>query len=234
MSKEEYLDNIIIDGLDETYATNMDVEEVEAPSVMLVDFLIDGSGSMDPYEIAMRECLEHYREAIVNSKQADEMMVSKTVFESRIETGGYVAPEDFNTDYTAGGCTRLYDAIIDRRQRMLDYMDQLKNNGTNARACMVILSDGADNVSQYRASDARKAIQDLISKEITAAFIAFGQDAFGIADSIGVKKNNVKEVSNDESELRRVIDLVSKSAISASKKASSGAGGNDDGGFFDV
>ena len=125
------------------------------------------------------------------------MMVSKTIFESRIETGGYVAPEDFNTDYIAGGCTRLYDAIIDRRQRMLDYMDQLKNNGTNARACMIILSDGEDNDSQYRASDARKAIQDLISKEITVAFIAFGQDAFGIADSIGVKKNNVKEVSND-------------------------------------
>lgn len=230
----EYLDNITIDGLDETYATNMDVDDVVSPSIMLVDFLIDGSGSMDPYERAMCECLEHYKEAIVNSKQADEMMVSKTVFESRIETGGYVAPEDFNTDYIAGGCTRLYDAIIDRRQRMLDYMDQLKNNGTNARACMVILSDGADNDSQYRASDARKAIQDLISNEITVAFIAFGQNAFGIADSIGIKKNNVKEVSNDESELRRVIDLVSKSAISASKKASSGAGGNDDGGFFDV
>lgn len=233
MSKE-YLDNITIDGLDETYATNMDVDDVVSPSVMLVDFLIDGSGSMDSYERAMRECLEHYREAIVNSKQADEMMVSKTVFESRIETGGYVAPEDFNTDYTAGGCTRLYDAIIDRRQRMLDYMEQLKNNGTNTRACMVILSDGADNDSQYRANDARKAIQDLISKEITVAFIAFGQEAFGIADSIGVKKNNVKEVSNDESELRRIIDLVSKSAISASKKVSSGVGGNDDGGFFDV
>ena len=231
---EEYLDNITIDGLDETYATNMDVDDVVSPSVMLVDFLIDGSGSMDPYERAMCECLEHYKEAISNSKQSDEMLVSKTVFESTIETGGYVAPEDFNTDYSAGGCTRLYDAIIDRRQRMLDYMDQLKNNGTNARACLIILSDGEDYGSQYRASDARQAIQDLISKEITVAFIAFGQGAFGVADTIGVKKNHVKEVSNDESELRRVIDLVSKSAISASKKASSGAGGNDDGGFFDV
>ncbi|MBQ3544749.1 MAG: hypothetical protein IJA34_07180 [Lachnospiraceae bacterium] len=189
---------------------------------------------MTQYERAMRECLDHYKEAISNSKQADEMMVSKTVFESTIETGGYVAPDDFNTDYSAGGYTRLYDAIIDRRQRMLDYIEQLKNNGTNARACFIILSDGKDYGSQYRASDACQAIQDLISKEITVAFIAFGQDAFGVADSIGVKKNNVKEVSNDESELRRVIDLVSKSAISASKKASSGAGGNDDGGFFDV
>ena len=215
---EEYVDNVTIEGLDETYATNMDIDDVVSPSIMLVDFLIDGSGSMDTYERTMCECLEHYKEAISNSKQADEMLVSKTVFESTITTGGYVQPEDFNTDYSAGGCTRLYDAIIDRRQRMLEYMKQLKDNGTNARACLVILTDGEDYGSQYRASDARQAIQE----------------AFGVADSIGVKKNNVKEVSNDESELRRVIDLVSKSAISASKKASSGAGGNDDGGFFDV
>lgn len=232
--KNEYLDNLIIDGLDETYATNMDVDDVISPSVMLVDFIIDRTGSMYDYERVMQDCLEHYKQAICNSKQADEMLVSKTLFNTTIETGGYVAPEDFNTDYSTGGCTRLYDTIIDRRQRTLDYMEQLKNNGTNSRACMVILSDGLDNDSKYRASDARQAIQDLISKEITVAFIAFGQDAFGIASSLGIKDVNVKEVSNDESELRRVIDLVSKSAISASKRASSGAGNTGDTGFFDV
>jgi hypothetical protein len=230
----EYLSNIIIEGLDEIRAANMDVDEVASPSVMLVDFIIDSTGSMTPYERAMRECLEHYKQAICNSKQADEMLVSKTLFNTTIETGGYVAPEDFNTDYSTWGCTRMYDAIIDRRQRMLDYMEQLKNNGTNARACMIILSDGLDNDSKYRASDARQAIQDLISKEITVAFIAFGQQAFGVADSIGINKRNVIEVSNNEGELRRVIELVSKSAISASKKASSGAAGTGDTGFFDV
>ena len=227
------LNSIVIDGLDETYAANLDVDEVLSPSIMLVDFIIDRTGSMDIYEKIMRECLEHYKSAIENSKQADEMLVSKTLFDDIIETGGYVAPEDFNTDYETGGCTRLYDAIIERRQRLLDYMAQLKNNGTNARACMVILTDGLDNASHNPVSEARRAVQDLISKEITVAFIAFGQQAFGIASSIGVKQKNVKEVSNDESELRRVIDLVSKSAISASKKASNGAGDSSDG-FFDV
>ena len=226
------LNTIVVDGLDETYAANLDVDDVISPSVLLVDFVIDRTGSMATYERVMKDCLEHYKQAIVNSKQADEMLVSKTLFNSIIETGGYVAPDDFNTDYSTWGVTRLYDAIIDRRQRLLDYMGQLKDNGTNARAVMVILSDGFDNDSHYRASDARQAIQDLISKEVTVAFIAFGQDAFGIADKLGVKPENVKEVSNDESELRRVIDLVSKSAISASKKASTGA--NSDGGFFDV
>jgi len=229
----EYKDNIIIDGLDETYAENMDVDEVEAASVMLVDFAIDGSTSMETFESTMQDCLVHYKNAICNSKQADEMLVSKTIFDSEIHTGGYVAPEDFNTDYTADGCTKLYDTIVDRKQRMLDYMEQLKNNGTNVRACFVILTDGQDVGSQCTISAARNAIKELQRKEITVAFIAFGQDAFGIAKQLGIKDNNVKEVSNDESELRRVIDLVSKSAISASKKASSGAAGSSNGGFFD-
>lgn len=231
MIEKNYLDTIEIDGLDERYAENMSPDEVTSSSVTLVDFIIDASGSMDMYERIMQECLEHYKSAISNSKQADEMLVSKTLFNSRIQTGGYVAPEDFNTDYYACGSTKLYDAIIDRRQRMLAYMDQLRNEGSNVRACMVILSDGEDNDSRNAASDARQAVQDLISKEVTVAFVAFGQDAFGIADSIGVKSNNVKEVDNDERELRRIIDLVSKSAISASKRASNGASGDD--GFFD-
>lgn len=228
------LDKITIDGLDEVYGTNVDVDDVLSANMMLVDFRIDGSGSMWHHERAMCECLKHYKEAICNSKQADEMMVAKTVFNGMIHTGGYVAPEDFDTDYMTGGTTRLYDAIIDGRKRMLDYMDQLRNAGTNVRACMIILTDGEDIGSQNRIGDARQAIEDLISKEITVAFIAFGQDAFGIADKLGIKKQNVKEVSNDESELRRIIDLVSKSAISASKKASSGVGGSDDSGFFDI
>lgn len=228
------LDNIIIEGLDEAYGSNVDVDEVLSACVTLVDLNVDGSGSMWPNEKAMTECLAHYKKAISNSKQADEMLVSKTVFNGEIHTGGYVVPDDFDTSYVANGITRLYDAIIERRQRMLDYMEQLRNNGTNARGCMVILSDGQDNGSYNRVGDARRAVEDLISKEITVAFIAFGQEAFGIADMLGIKKQNVKEVTDDESELRRVIDLVSKSAISASKKASSGVGGSDDSGFFDV
>lgn len=230
---KEYLDEVVIDGLDETYAANANVDDVAYPTILLVDFIIDGSGSMSVFEAEMRDCLQHYKSSICNSKQSDEMLVSKTIFNEKIQTGGYVAPEDLNTDYDTDGVTRLYDAIIERRQRMLDYKEQLENNGTNVRACMIMLSDGEDNASNQRAGDARKAIENLHSKEIVVAFIAFGQEAFGVADQIGVKPKNVKEVTNDESELRRIIDLVSKSAISASKKASSGAA-IDDGGFFDV
>lgn len=226
------LNNIVIDGLDENYATNADIDEIEAANVLLADFIIDASGSMGYYESIMQDCLEHYKSAIVNSKQADEMLVSKTLFSETIVTGGYVVPEDFDSSYSVGGCTRLYDAIIERRQRLLDYMEQLRNNGTNVRACMVILSDGYDNDSRNAIGDARQAVLDLTTKEITVAFIAFGDNAKGIANSLGIKDKNTIEVDNNESELRRIIALVSKSAISASKKASAGV--TDDSGFFDI
>lgn len=230
----EYLDNITIDGLEETFGTNVDVEEVLSSNAMLVKILVDGSTSMERYEDAMRDCLEHYRSAISNSKQADEMLVSKTEFSSNIRTGGYVVPADFDTSYHADGCTKLYDAIVEGRRSMMNYMEQLRDAGTNVRAVMVILTDGWDVGSQCSIGDARQAVRDMISKEITVAFIAFGPDAFGIADKLGIKKQNVLNVSNDESELRRVMALVSKSAISASKKASSGASGSGDSGFFDI
>jgi len=62
MSK--YDENIVIDGLDETYAENMDVDEVASASIMLVDFAIDGSSSMSPFESTMQDCLVHYKNAI--------------------------------------------------------------------------------------------------------------------------------------------------------------------------
>ncbi len=232
--KDENFESTTIAGLDETYTRNLDPEKVECPIVMLVDFLIDGSGSMSEYEGTMRECLVHYKSAIIDSKQADEILISKTIFETKVHEGGYAPIEDLNTDYTANRCTSLYDAIVKRHEAMLKYVEALKANGTNSHACMTILSDGEDTSSEHSINDAYKAVKDMISDEITVAFITFGEQARGIAESLGIKEKNIIEVSNDESELRRVMDLFSKSTISASKRVSSGAGIDDGVGFFDI
>ena len=93
---ENYLDEIIIDGIDETYAVDIDVDEVESANIMLVDEVIDGSYSMVSFERVMADCLEHQKASIIGSKQSDEMLIAKTIFSDDIQTGGYVSPEDFN------------------------------------------------------------------------------------------------------------------------------------------
>lgn len=233
---ENILETVDIDGIEEAMNESVDLDELETASATVIDFLIDGSSSMAGYAYSgvMEDCLRHYQSAILNSKQADEMVVSKSVFGSKLDLKGYVKPEKLDTSYSTSGCTRLYDAIIARVKMLTDYMkNQRKAKGVTPRGILVILSDGFDNISDYTLSDARNAILEGKKKEeITVAFITFGKEARGIAENLGIDAGNTIEVSNDESSLRHVIDIVSKSAISASKNASNGL--NSDAGFFDV
>lgn len=231
------LDNIEIDGYEDALNQNVDVEELETATPFLTVLVIDASGSMcdysDSYSGIMGDCLRNCKNAIVNSKQADEMLLAKITFDEDVNMGGFVKPEDLDCTYSTGGRTALYDAVIAARKLILDYMDQILNTGGTPRGCVVVLSDGWDNESSATDADTRKAVADMQKHEITVAFITFGSGASGIAQSLGVDSKNILDCQNDEHSLRMALNMVSKSAISASKRASAGLGtGNT--GFFDV
>ncbi len=238
--KQNYLDNIEIDGYEDALNQNVDVEELETATPFLTVLDIDASDSMSDYSDdsdrhsgIMSDCLRNCKTAIINSKQADEMLLAKITFDDNVNVGGFVKPEDLDCGYSTGGYTALNDSIIAGRKLILDYMDQIRNNGGTPRGCLVILSDGWNNVSRATDADARKAIADLRKQEITVAFITFGNEASGIAQSLGVDSKNILDCQNDEHGLRMALNMVSKSAISASKRASAGLGTGDTG-FFDV
>ncbi len=236
MKNDDYnLDTIEIDGYEDALNQNVDVEELDTATPYLCVVDIDKSDSMDEYEYngVMSDCLKNFQSAILGSKQADEMLTAKITFGSSVDIGGFVKPEDFDCSYTTSGMTALNDSIIAGRKLIVDYMDQIRDNGGTPRGCLVILSDGWNNCSKASDADARRAIEDLRKREVAVAFIAFGEDAKGIAQSLGVKPENVKDYSKDEHGLREALNMVSKSAISASKRASAGLGGGDTG-FFDV
>ena len=235
--REEFnnLDTIEIDGYEDALNQNVDVEELETATPYLCAVAIDKSDSMDDYEYngVMSDCLKNFQSAILNSKQADEMLTSKITFGSNVDIGGFVKPEDFDCSYYTSGMTALNDAIIAGRKLIIDYMDQIRDNGGTPRGCLVVLSDGWNNSSSASDADARRAIEDLRKREIAVAFIAFGDDAKGIAENLGVRPENIKDYSKDDHGLREALNMVSKSAISASKRASAGLDGGDTG-FFDV
>lgn len=230
-------ENIEIDGYEDALAQNVDVEELETATPFLTVIDIDASGSMVDYSDRcngiMGDCLRNCKNAIINSKQADEMLLAKIVFDDNVNIGGFVKPEDLDCTYDTGGCTALNDSIVAGRKLILDYMDQILNSGGTPRGCFVILSDGWDNNSRASDSDVRKVITELQKKEVTVAFIAFGDEASGIAQRLGIDPKNVLDCQNDEHGLRMALNVASKSAISASKRASAGLGTGDTG-FFDV
>jgi uncharacterized protein YegL len=200
---------------------SLDVENIESEHQTLISLLIDESGSMGGYTDTMRDCIQHFKEALKNSKSADEVLVSVTRFNSSIKSSGFQLVDDIKDDYDPDGMTRLYDSVL-VGQKMIytgngdGYAEQLKQNGIRTKSILCIFSDGEDTDSNANIRDAANAIELLNKQEIITAFVAFGPSAHGIADQLGVTKPNQMDVSASESELRKVFNVLSKSAISAS------------------
>lgn len=212
-------------------APSLAVDEIENDHMYVLGVAQDRSSSMRSYSGDMNGAMQNFVESVQGSKSDDEMLVSVTTFDDTVSSSGFQNVADLDTNYRAGGCTAMYDAIIVAAKQVIDYVDQLNASGVRARGGLVIFSDGEDNVSRNDASAAAKMIAELIQREIMVAFVAFGRDAHGIAKNLGIEPQNILETDATPSVLRRVWGIISKSAVSASKSA---AAGSSQSGFFDV
>ncbi len=212
-------------------APNIDVDEIENDHMYLMSIAQDCSGSMYSCTSEMRKAMDNFVKSIQDSKQDDEMLVSVTEFSSFVQSSGFQNVADINTNYQACGYTLMYDGIIVAAQQLIDYMDQLNNSGVRTRGGLVIFSDGEDTGSRQGEKEAADVIQKLLKREIVVAFVAFGPDAHGIAQNLGVPQENVMETDASPSELRKIWGILSKSAVTSSKSAAVGASQSN---FFDV
>lgn len=223
-------------GIDAGITPNIPTDDVDNDHMFLMSVARDRSGSMSGFKSVMQQSTQEFVKSIKDSKSDDEILVSLTEFDDSINSYGYQNVADMPTAYAPGGCTALYDAIIVAQQRLYDgsgngYMEQLNASGVRTRGALVIFSDGADNVSRKTANDARQAIQLLKKQEILVAFIAFGDEAKDIAKDLGIDPQNVLQTNATASELRKIWNIMSKSAISMSKSA---ANGNSQDAFFAI
>lgn len=212
-------------------APSIDPDEIENDHMYLMGIAQDCSGSMDIYTGDMQKAMNNFVKSIQDSKQDDEMLVSVTTFDSVVRGSGFQNVADLNTQFQAGGMTKMYDGIIAAAKQMTDYMDQLNNSGVRTRGGLVVFSDGEDNDSDCSAADAADVIAKLLQREVVVAFVAFGGAAHGIAQNLGIPQQNIMETDATPSELRKIWGILSKSAISSSKSAAAGASQST---FFDV
>ena len=108
MSKME--NGWIIDGLDELEMENTAVEDLDSENINLIFLGIDQSGSMETYRREMKTALAGFKDALADSREADEILVARANFDSGIEVGGYKRIDEFDTGFCASGCTAMYDA----------------------------------------------------------------------------------------------------------------------------
>lgn len=223
----EFENGIDIDGLDDIEIENTSVEEIDSENINLIFLGIDQSGSMSSFSNDMKHSLNEFKDALTNSKEADEILVARANFEDSIDIGGYKKIDEFDTAFRAGGCTAMYDAITKGTEKLKEYRQYLKDQGVRVKAVFAIFSDGLDNSSCSGFSDAKRSIEFLNNEEITTAFISFGGEATNEAKNLGFR--NILDVTSSASELRKAFNCLSKSVIESSKSVV--ADGDD---FFQI
>lgn len=211
----QYENNMIIDGLDELEFENTSIDEIDSENINLIFLGIDQSGSMATYDRDMKQALKEFKDALLNSREADEILVARANFDSGIDVGGYKRIDEFYTGFAAGGCTALYDAVTEGTRRLKDYRGFLKNEGMRVKAVFAVFSDGADNDSKSTFGEAKQAVAFLNDAEVTTAFISFGGGAKKTAQDLGFR--NILDVSSSASELRKAFDCLSRSVIESSR-----------------
>lgn len=210
----EFENGMEIDGLDEIEVENTAVDELESENINLIFLGIDESGSMGCWEQDMKKCLNEFKTALADSKEADEILVARADFFDTISVGGYKKISEFDTVYDTHGMTALYDTVIEGTEKLMEYRKFLKEQGVRVKAVFAIFSDGEDTTGGDFGK-AKKSIETLNSEEVTTAFISFGGGATQEAKDLGFR--NVLDVASSASELRKAFNCLSKSVIESSK-----------------
>lgn len=225
MSKYEE-NGIEIDGLDDIEVENTAVDELDSESINLIFLGIDESGSMSIYIAEMQNCLSEFKKALMESKEADEILLARADFSGTTKIGGYKKISEFDTGFTTYGCTAMYDTIVEGTNKLKDYRKFLKDQGMRVKSVFAVFGDGLDNASRNDFSATKQAIKSLNDEEITTAFISFGGQATQIAKDLGFR--NILDVASSASELRKAFNCLSKSVIESSKSVL------DDDDFFQI
>ena len=178
-------------------------------------------------EIEMENSLNEFKDALMNSREADEILVARADFEDTITISGYKKISEFDTSFRAGGCTAMYDAVTEGTRKLKEYRQYLKDQGVRVKAVFAVFSDGLDNASNSSFSEAKRSVDFLNDEEITTAFISFGGKASAEAKALGFR--NILDVTSSASELRKAFDCLSKSVIESSRSVM--ADGDD---FFQI
>ena len=182
--------------------------------------LVDSSGSMEDFEYAMQKALLRFKEKLLNAPEVDEIIVNMVPFTKYIGSNEFTAPEDMSTAYTADGGTALYDAICYGKGRLGSYLEELRMHGITAKGIMVVFSDGHDENSDASLRDARKAIEEMQSLEEgnIVGFVAFGNNARGIAEELNVREENIWNTDATFENLYECFEVMSESVSTVSRR----------------
>lgn len=204
-------------------AQGASVDKLVGDEVTLFVQVLDMTGSMYPYQNELMAAYNEQIEALLQSKNSDNILMSALVFNTKSTVlHGYVSLADAqrldSSVYNPDHQTALFDAVLDAFTGVVLYSQSLRDAGVRTKIVVVVITDGEDNSSRKKASDVAIVAKDLLQQEIyTLALVAFGLQGKPIAQAMGFPAANVLDATADKHGWRVALGQVSKSVIRKSQ-----------------
>ncbi len=203
--------------------------DITSTEIVLVNFLLDDSGSMGGVESDVIKSYNAVIKSISESKQVDNIMV-----QCRLLNRGLLYPfkmvQDVSNltsrEYSANGGTPLFERSLEILAITQAKTQECLDNFQDPRSITVIVTDGGDTGSSkgIKAADVKTLVTDMLNTERhIVAGIGFGDDTFfnQVFGEMGLRSNWILTAAATPSEIRKVFGVISRSVSSASKSAAS-------------
>jgi len=210
---------------------NFDPDDIDMGETVNVTMLIDNSGSMDSYKDILNDEIRMMITAMQGWHQAPKIFLSIGTFGEKIEvlTGfqpiANVSMKRFNPNENS---TKLYDGCKEFLKNVIKQQQDASKAGIQSKSIFFVLTDGADNASNYDSAKEVKKMISYISKD-ESMMGNFGAVMCGIGnvntfehakDEMGIQKLFTIDPNKNEKEIKKafkeVFGWLSQSISSAS------------------
>lgn len=210
-------------------ALGVKVDDIQASEAVLATMLVDDSGSIrfGSNTQAVREGHNLVLEAITASKQQNNIL-AHTRYLNGFVLFPYVLIEQAarmnQGNYNPNGSTPLYDQSVVLLGTVLAKAQEFADQGVAVRTVTLIITDGNDEHSIHsNARDVAAIARDMLKAEthiIAAMGIEDGQTDFKeVFKEMGIRDEWILIPGNTPSEIRKVFQVFSQTAIRASQSA---------------
>ena len=210
-------------------ALGVKVDDIQASEVVLVTMLVDDSGSIrfGSNAQAVQDGHNLVLEAITASKQQNNILAHTRYLNSFV-LFPYVLIEQAawmnQGNYNPNGSTPLYDQSVVLLGTVLAKAQEFADQGVAVRTVTLIITDGNDEHSvRSNARDVAAIAKDMLKAEthiIAAMGIDDGHTDFKeVFREMGIRDEWILIPGNTPSEIRKVFQVFSKTAIRATQSA---------------
>lgn len=215
----------------------MKTDDLDATEYTIVTIVADRSGSVYQFYKEMEKCVGKVVEGCAKSPRKDNLLVRYVTFDSKIEeVHGFknlksAKADDYTDTLDPRGCTVLHDAAYNTVQASAQMGADLQEEGYDANAIVIVITDGEDNGSTKSVAAVQQAIGNARRSEnlesIKTILVGVGSDSsvdrylqhlqgqWGFDEYVNIGDANASNIA-------KLCDFVSKSISSTSASLGSG------------